>query len=138
MTTAYKKPIPHPADPELTRPFWEAAKRHELLIPRCKSCGNYFWYPRRECPNCLSTDVEWAPASGKAHLFTFTVVRQPLIAAFNDDVPYIYAVVRLDEGPLMVSNVVECPVEDVKVDMRLVAHFDDVTQEWTLVKFRPA
>jgi uncharacterized OB-fold protein len=137
MGTEYTKPLPRPLSPELTRPFWEAIKRHELMIPRCKTCGHVFFYPRSECPRCLSNNVEWMHVSGRGRLHTYTVVYQPANAAFRDDTPYIYAVVQLDEGPRMVSNIVQCNLDDVRVDMPLEAIFDDVTPEWTLVKFKP-
>lgn len=138
MTTEYKKPLPRPMHPELTKPFWEAAKRHELVMPRCKTCDHLFFYPREECPRCLSTNLEWAKVTGRGRLYSYTVVRQPANPAFNDDVPYVYAVVQLEEGPRMVSAVVDCPLEELQVDMPLVAVFDDVTPEWTLVKFKHA
>ncbi|MBI3326756.1 MAG: Zn-ribbon domain-containing OB-fold protein [Nitrospinae bacterium] len=138
MATDYPKPLPRPISPELTRPFWEAAKRHELVMPRCKTCDHVFWYPRSECPCCLSTNLEWVQVSGRGRLHSFTIIRQPANAAFRDDVPYVYAVVQLDEGPRMVSNVVECDMGAVKVDMPLVATYHDATPEWTLVKFKPA
>ncbi|MBI4640928.1 MAG: Zn-ribbon domain-containing OB-fold protein [Candidatus Tectomicrobia bacterium] len=137
MATEYKKPLPRPIDPGLSRPFWEAAKRHELVMPRCKKCDHLFFYPRSECPRCFSSDLEWVKVSGKGRLHAFTVVRQPANPAFTNDAPYVYAVVQLDEGPRMVSNVVECNIEDVRVDMLLEAVFDDITPEWTLVKFKP-
>ncbi len=138
MTTEYKKPLPLPANPELTKPFWEAAKRHELVLPRCKKCNHLFFFPREVCPVCLSPELEYAQVSGKGRLHTFTVVHQPGNPAFNDDVPYIYAVIQLDEGPRMISNLVDCSIEDAKVDMPVTVVFDDVTPEWTLVKFKPA
>ena len=138
MATEYSKPLPRPLSPELTRPFWEAAKRHELVIPRCTICDHLFFYPRSECPRCLSNHLEWMQASGRGRLHTYTVVYQPANAAFRDDTPYIYAVVQLDEGPRMVSNVVQCDIDAVRIDMPLEAIFDDVTPEWTLVKFKPA
>ena len=138
MATAYSKPLPRPLSPEVTRPFWEAAKRHELVMPRCTRCDYLFFYPRSECPRCLSTHLEWMQVSGRGRLHTYTIVYQPANAAFRDDTPYIYAVVQLDEGPRMVSNVVQCELEAVKVDMPLEAIFDDVTPECTLVKFKPA
>ena len=138
MTTEYKKPLPRPANPELTKPFWEAAKRHELVIPRCKKFDHFFFYPREVCPVCFSTELEYAPVSGNGRLHSFTVVHQPGNPAFNDDAPYIYAVVQLDEGPRMISNMVECSIEDAKIDMPVTVVFDDVTPEWTLPKFKPA
>jgi hypothetical protein len=138
MASDYTKPLPRPLNPELTRPFWEAAKRHELVMPRCTTCDHVFFYPRSECPRCFSTALEWVPVSGRGRLHSFTVVYQPANAAFRDEAPHVYAVVQLDEGPRMVSNVVQCDPEAVRVDMPLVAVFDDVTPEWTLVKFKPA
>ncbi len=138
MTTKYNRPLPRPQNIELTRPYWEAAKRHELVIPRCQKCDHLFFYPRSECPRCFSTDIEWANVSGRGRLHTFTIVRQPVNPAFLDDVPYVYALVQLNEGPRMISNVVQCDIDDVKVDMPLTVFFDDVTPEWTLVKFKPA
>ena len=137
MTTEYKKAIPRPEISELTKPFWEAAKRHELVIQRCKSCDSFFFFPRSACPECLSPEVEWVQVSGKGRLHTWTVVRQPAHPGFKDDVPYIYAMIQLDEGPRMISNLVECSLEDAKVDMPVTAVFDDITPEWTLVKFKP-
>ena len=134
----YAKPLPRQEDPALTQPFWDAAKRHELMIPRCRPCNRFFWYPRQACPYCLREDWEWTPASGKARLHTFTIVRQPQNPSFNEDVPYAYAVVQLDEGVRMISNVVDCNPEELKVDTPLLVKYEDVTPEWTLVKFRPA
>ncbi len=135
----YAKPLPRQEDPDLTQPFWDAAKRGELIIPRCPRCDAYFWYPRSVCPTCLREGWEWAPVSGKGRLHSFTVVRQPANPTFEGDVPYAYAIVQLDEGVRMISNIVECEIPDgLSVDMRLEATFDDVTDEWTLVKFKPA
>jgi uncharacterized OB-fold protein len=138
MATAYSELLPRPISPELTRPFWEAAKRHELVMPRCTTCDHLFFYPRSECPRCLSDHLEWMKVSGRGRLHTYTVVYQPANAAFRDDTPYIYAVVQLDEGPRMVSNVVQCEIDAISVDMPLEAVFDDVTAECILVKFKPA
>lgn len=138
MAPDYTKPLPRPLNPELTRPFWEAARRHELVLPRCTTCDHLFFYPRSECPRCFSSALAWVPVSGRGRLHSFTIVYQPANAAFRDNAPYVYAVVQLDEGPRLVSNVVECDPEAVRVDMPLVAVFDEVTPEWTLVKFKPA
>ena len=134
----FEKPLPRPEHPELTQPFWDAAKRHELVIPRCRRCDSFFWYPRELCPDCYEADWEWAPVSGRGRLYTYTVVRQPLNPAFEEDLPYAYAVVQLDEGVRLISNIVDCEIPDgLSVDMALEASYDDVSEEWTLVKFRP-
>ena len=135
----YDKPLPRPEMRELTQPFWDAAKRHELVLPRCLRCNQYFWYPREICPDCLQAEWEWAPASGRGRLYSFTVVRQPLLPQFAGDVPYAYALVQLDEGPRMVTNIVDCEIPDgLEVDMLVEATYDDVSDDYTLVKFRPA
>ncbi len=138
MTTPYIKPLPAPANEELSRPFWKAATRHELIMPRCNTCENVFFYPREACPVCLGADLGWTPVSGRGRVYSYTIVHQTVNAAFQPDAPYVYAVIQLDEGPRLVSNVVDCPIEDVTVDMPVTATFDDVTPEVTLVKFRPA
>lgn len=135
----HPKPRPRPPDPELTRPFWEAARRHEVVIPRCLECDRYFWPPREACPQCLQPGWQWTPVSGRGRLHSFTVVRQPQNPTFAEDVPYAYAIVQLEEGVRMVSNIVDCAIPDgLRVEMPLVATFDDGIDDWTLVQFKPA
>ena len=133
----FVKPVPRPADEAVTRPFWDAARQHRLVIPRCATCDQFFWWPRPSCPTCLIPDWDWTSVSGRAHLYAYTVVRQPANPAFLADVPYVYALVDLDEGVRMVSNIVGCRIEDIRTEMPLVAAFDEVSPEWTLVRFRP-
>jgi uncharacterized OB-fold protein len=132
------KPMPRPESRGLTAPFWEATKRHELVCQRCRQCSKWIFYPREQCPTCFSTDLEWAGLSGQGRVFAFTIVQQPAHRAFEPDVPYAYAIVQLDEGVRMPTNIVDCALEDIRVDMPVSVTFDDVSPEWTLVKFRPA
>jgi len=132
------KPLPRPESRGLTAPFWEAARRHELIMQRCIQCASWIFYPREQCPVCFSQNLEWAPVSGRGRVYAYTVVYQPAHPAFQSEAPYTYAVIQLDEGVRMVSNVVECKPDDVQVDMPVVAVFEDVSPEWTLVKFKPA
>ena len=81
----YTKPLPHPN--EVSQPFWDAAKRHELQIQRCNACGTYIFYPREACPECLATDLIWIPVSGKGRLYSYTIAQAPTHPAFADDVP---------------------------------------------------
>lgn len=142
MTTqnrpAPSKPLPRPANRALSKPFWEAAKRHELVMQRCNSCSNWIFYPREQCPVCFSQDLGWAPVSGRGRVYAFTIVHQPGNPAFGADAPYVFATIQLDEGVRMVSNVVGIDPHAVKVDMPVVATYDDVSPDWTLVKFTPA
>jgi uncharacterized protein len=132
----YKKPLPRPTAASL--PFWEAAKRHELQIQRCGSCGALIFYPREVCPECLSSHLQWLKVSGKGTVYSYTIAQAPTHPAFAEDVPYVIAIVELAEGPHLTTNITGCKPEDVRVGMPVVAAFDDVTPEMTLVKFRPA
>ena len=138
MVAEYRKPLPNPLHAETSRPFWEAAKLHELLMPRCRLCDRLFFYPREVCPVCLRAEIDWQPVSGRGRLHSYTVIHQPANPAFRGDAPYVYAMVQLDEGPRMIANLVDCAPDAVQIDMPLVATYDDVTPEVTLVKFRPA
>lgn len=142
MTSEYAKPVPTAGiNPEITQPFWDAAKRHELSVPYCSGCNRHFFYPREACPNCLSPDWSWSTVSGKARLYSWTTVFQPGDTRFSEETPYVYAMVQLDEGPRMIGNVIDVDANHYlspdKVNTRLEAVFEDVTPEWTLVKWRP-
>jgi uncharacterized protein len=130
----YNKPLPKPTP--TSRPFWEAAKRHELLLQHCVGCGTFIYYPRDRCPQCLSDRLEWERVSGHGKLYSYTIVRRASTRAFADR-PYVLAIVELEEGPHMTTNL-DAPPEKIKIGMPVTAYFDDVTPERTLVKFRPA
>jgi len=132
----YAKPLPH-IDEE-NRPWWEAAQRHELYIQKCRDCGDLRFHPRALCTRCLSSNTEWVKCKGSGRIYTFTETRQNQQSGFRDSLPYVLAWVRLDEGVMLMTNIVDCPPEQVKIDMPVEAVFDDVTPEVTLVKFRPA
>lgn len=133
--TRPRKPVPVPEP--LTEPFWEGTRAGELRVQRCKACGANIFYPRERCPKCFATDLEWVKTSGRGRVYTYTVVRQPGNPAFNDDVPYIFAIIQLDEGPRMNSNVTGIPFEQVKVDMPVEVYFEQVSEDIWLPKFRP-
>jgi uncharacterized OB-fold protein len=132
------KPLPLQENKALTDPFWQAAKRHELVMQRCTRCGNWIHFPREQCPVCFSQETEWAPVSGKGRVYAFTNVHQAQHPAFQEETPYCFAIVQLDEGPRMVTNIVDIAPDEVQCDMPVVATYDDVSEDWTLVKFKPA
>ena len=132
MTTA-EKPIPRVDD--LNRPFWEAANRGELVLQRCRDCGRWRYPPSWGCPDCLSEDTEWAPVSGRGALYSWVVFHRSYHPAF--EVPYNVAIVELEEGPRLITNVVDCALEEMRVGMPLEVTFDRVTEEIALPKFRP-
>lgn len=131
----YKKPLPIPS--ELSKPFWEACRRHELLIQRCQNCKVFRFPPAILCPECLSEEGQWERVSGRGKVFSFVVFRRLYHPAFEADLPYTVALVELDEGARLISNIVDCPPERVVCDMPVEVVFDDVTSEVTLPKFRP-
>ncbi len=130
-----ERPLPRPT--ALSAPFWEAARRHELRIQRCRSCREHVFYPRYNCPHCGSRELDWVTASGRGTVYTFTVARRPTHPAFADRVPYVIAIVELDEGPRLTTNIVGCDPGAVRIGMRVRATFEDVGEEISLVMFEP-
>lgn len=133
--TEYKKPIPVPS--QLSEPFWEACKRHELILQQCKQCASFRFPPAVLCPECLSEDTEWSRVSGRGKVFSFVVYRRLYNANFDGDLPYTVAIVELAEGARMLSNIVGVAPEDVRCDMPVEVLFEDITPDATLPKFRP-
>ena len=130
------KLLPNPSP--ISRPFWEATKEHRLSIQRCLSCRKHVFYPRTLCPHCGAGALEWVDVSGNATLYSYTIARRATAAPWAADVPYVIAIVELEEGVRMTTNIVGCPVEDVRIGMALVPEFQDVNEKITLVMFRPA
>jgi uncharacterized OB-fold protein len=128
-----------PTPDEETAPFWSAVNEHRLLIKHCTACGEYHFYPRPFCPRCWSREVEWFEASGRATLYTWSVVHNNDLPPFNERVPYVAALVELDEGPRMMTNVVGCAFDELEADMPLEVVFEQVSDDplVTLPRFRP-
>ncbi|HVM96729.1 MAG TPA: Zn-ribbon domain-containing OB-fold protein [Candidatus Acidoferrales bacterium] len=137
MANAYAGPIPRPT-PE-SKPFWDAAKRHELHIQHCNDCSRFYFYPRPLCPHCLSRNVEWRRVSGKGKLHTFVINQRPA-RNFPASGPYVIGIVELDEGARMMSNIVDVEPDPKKLrcDMPVEVVFEEITDEIALPKFRPA
>ena len=132
--TEYRKPLP-----EITpamRPFWDAARRHQLVVQRCTGCGTHRFPARDICSRCLSRTAEWTAVSGRGTIFSWTVMHQVYHPGFADEVPYAVVVVELEEGARLVSNLVGCPVDAIVAGMPVEVTFQDVTPEVTLPKFR--
>ncbi len=129
------RPLPRPT--AISAPFWRAAAQGKLLLQRCRRCSSFIYYPRPFCPTCLSDDLEWKEASGRGTVYTYTVVRRAATPAFADKVPYVLAIVELEEGPRMLTNIVGCPPEEVSVGMPVRATFEKYSDEVGLVFFRP-
>ena len=124
-------------EPE-SRPFWDAAREGRFLIARCGSCGRAHHYPRPFCPFCWSEDVSWEDASGRATLYTYSTVFMNDLQPFKAALPYIAAVVDLEEGPRVMTNVIDCAPADLRIGMALQVDFRELTDEITAPVFRPA
>ncbi|MFJ9706443.1 Zn-ribbon domain-containing OB-fold protein [Streptomyces sp. NPDC101234] len=115
----YDRPEPD----AFTRPYWDAAAEGRLLLRRCRSCGRAHHYPREFCPHCWSEDVTWELATGRATLYTWSVVHRNDLPPFGDRVPYVPAVVDLAEGPRMMTEVVSAEPETLRAGLELEVAF---------------
>jgi len=138
-TTVTPRP-PFPQSEYYSAFFWEHAKRHELAIQRCDRCRRYQHWPMPVCRNCSSFDLSPAVVSGRGTLYTFTVAMQSFHPYFDEKVPFIIAVVELEEQPglKLVTNLLECTEDDVTIGMPVEVVFEDVTEDLTFPQFRPA
>ena len=135
MTQHLGKNIPTPTAG--TQAYWDACHNHQLKIQRCADCQHYQFYPRIICTQCMSERLDWVEVSGQAQIISYTVVARAVAKAYEMDVPYIVALVALDEGPTMMTNIIDCSPEMVRVGMPLMVCFEDWTDEITIPKFRP-
>ena len=117
-------PLPD-VDDEVTAPFFAAAARSELAIPKCNTCGAFVWYPDPTCSACGGSDQSWVAVSGRGTLFSWVVVRRAFLPAFEDKVPFVSALVALDEDPAVriVSYVVDVEPDALQADMPLAVAF---------------
>ncbi len=129
--------LPIPVADEASKPFFDGANEGKLMLVKCSQCGTYRLPGRERCLDCWSTESEWAQASGNGKLYTYGIMHQKYHPAFADETPYNYAIVELAEGPRLVTNIVDCKPDDMKTDMPVEAVFDRVSDEATLIRFRP-
>jgi hypothetical protein len=133
MTDA--RPLPQ-LNPD-NRPFWEGCREHRLKIQKCSGCGALRWPPAFLCPHCLAAGTEWVAAGGTGSVYTYAVYHVAPFPAFKDELPYVVAIVSLDEGPRMMTNIVGCDPEAVYCGMPVEVTWDDETGEFSIPRFRP-
>ena len=124
------RPIPPAVPNPETQPFWDAVARGELLIRRCRGCGDAHYYPRTICPFCASSDTVWEKASGGGVIYAFSVMRQVRI-------PYVIAYVTLDEGPSMMTNIVDADIETIRIGQRVSVTFSPTEGGAPVPTFKP-
>ena len=134
----YTKPVPVPQGE--SDYYWEKAKAHELWLRNCGDCNQAYFYPRDICPHCFSRNTSWIQASGKGTLHTFAIVHRAPTPAFRDDAPFVVAMVDLEEGVRMPTNLVEVEPDpaNITIGMAVEVIFEDITDEIALPKFKPA
>tara|TARA_B110000444_G_C18788153_1_gene571051 strand:+ start:210 stop:608 length:399 start_codon:yes stop_codon:yes gene_type:complete len=128
--------IPLPTPTEISQPHWDGCKKGELLVQKCTDCQAYVFIPQESCTNCQSSNLNWIRSSGKGVLYSYTTVFRPQRIEF--EVPYIVAIVELEEGWHMLSNLIDCDLDAVKVGMPIEVSFRKMTEEITLPMFKPA
>jgi uncharacterized protein len=131
------RPLPDVNNP-FSKLFWEACTRHELTLQKCSMCGTVRYYPRPYCPECQSGEATWINCSGRATVYSFTTVHRPLTRWFKTKVPITVAIVELEEGTRMMTNIIDVDPELVSVGMQVEVTFEDVADGVTLPLFRPA
>ncbi len=132
----WNKPLPSVSGE--TRPFWEACRKGELLIQKCDSCGRHQFYPRGICAGCWATDIQWVKASGRGTVWTFTVTYQNRTPGFAEDVPYVLALVELEEGVRMFTNIIDCEPGDTKIGMPVEVAFVKANDQISVPYFKRA
>ena len=131
----YKKPLPKPT--KWSAKFWDGTKRHKLLIQKCRKCNKYIFYPKIYCTYCFSEDLEWVQSSGKGIIYSYTVVMNNPVSSFMDDIPFVIAIVELNERVRMLSHIVGYDDMEIKCDMEVEVIFEELNDQFTIPKFRP-
>jgi uncharacterized OB-fold protein len=132
-------PAPAPIVLPEVKKFWDATAEGTLLLPKCQDCGEVFWYPRPFCPACTSSKVDWVAASGRGTVYSFTVNRRGVadLREYRGAGVYVLAYVELEEGPRLMTNIVECDPETVRCGQQVELVFHDTGQGTALPRFRP-
>ena len=125
--------LPSP-DPE-TQPFWDACRQGRFLVRHCNACGRDYFYPRPFCPHCSSRDIEWFTASGRGTLHTYVISHRPA-PGFQDYVPYVAAIVELDEGPRVMTNIEGTPFDQLRIGATVEVDWKPISDDVTIPVFR--
>lgn len=129
----YDKPLPKINSDN--RNFWEGCARHELRFQQCASCGHVLWPPSIICPECHSMETGWMVSKGRGKVYTYAVYHTAYHPGFVGDLPYVVAIVKLDEGPHLLTNIVGCAPSEMKCGLDVTVAWDDVAPGVSLPKF---
>jgi uncharacterized OB-fold protein len=133
MMSNVMMPLPQPSIE--TEPFWAAIQERRFVMPKCDACGTVSFPPTVACGKCAKTAFTWTEMSGRGKVYSFVVYHRVYHPAFKDKVPYVVAVVDLEEGPRIISNIVGMPIADVVCDMPVTVAYDDVRDGYLIPKF---
>jgi len=126
---------PLPQTTVITQPFWDACAEKKLVIQQCNECGNKQFYPRILCLQCASDDLQWLQCSGKGLIYSYTVNHRAPHAYFKEKLPYVVAVVTLDEGVRMLANIFNFDREKLAINAAVKVVFENTEQGFTLPEF---
>lgn len=129
-------PAPPPVITPTTARFWAATAEGRFELQRCGSCEVVIWFPRARCPRCWTADLSYFDASGRGVVYSHTIIRK-VGNDYRNSTPFVVAYVELDEGPRVLTNIVDCDVDDVKVGMAVRVVFHDTGKGSSLYRFRP-
>jgi uncharacterized protein len=129
---------PLPRIDEDSQLYWVSAHDHALKLQQCDNCGQYRFYPSHACHFCQSLSFHWQPVSGRGEVYTYSVLLRARGNPFEDLLPLIVVLVKLEEGPVMMSNLFNCEPEAVRIGMPVTLSYEDVNGEVTLPIFVPS
>lgn len=132
-TAEVVRPLPSPTD--VSKPYWEGAARGDLLVQQCETCGRHQFYPRLFCTECLSNAMRWVKSQGQGTIYSYTVNHRGPSPYFKGRSPYVVALIDLDEGVRMMANVLDGPINAVKIGARVSVVFDSVSESLALPQF---
>jgi uncharacterized protein len=134
-----QRPLPTPMTPE-AKPYWDGLKDEKLMLPKCGDCNKSFFYPRVACPHCHSRNIGWEQASGKGVLYSFEIAYRSLNPAFKIEPPYVLAMIELEEGPRIMSNLINIEADPavVKIGTPVEVVFEKQNDDVTIPLFQPA
>lgn len=127
---------PKPESTEISRPFWDACERGELVVQRCTACRELRHYPQLMCPVCHSTDFDWAKLTGQGVIYSYTVAHRAFHPAWADHVPYVLATIELDEGVRMQCDLLDAHPDSVSIGQRVEAYFEELPGQGVMPRFR--
>ena len=128
-----QRPLPVVSD--ITKPFWEAAANNKLIIQKCAACGKSQFYPRLFCTHCLAEDLIWIDCTGKGTVYSYTINHRAPNPFMKDRLPYVVAAIDLDEGVRMIANIIDSPIDQVKIGAKVHVVFEKVSEDMSLPQF---